>query len=176
VPVGDLLSGVFLVRLSRQAPLLPGADVLTFVDTGSTQKRVYGHRKQGARFGHTKIQGKSLLVRGLNALAATVSTPLSAPVITAARLRGGNAASARGAASLAAEAVGTARACGATGTVVVRMDPGFYSSAVIASVRRAGARFSVTAQVNASVRAAIAGIGEDAWQPVRYPGPSGTTS
>ena len=50
---------------------------------------VYGHRKQGARFGHTKIQGKSLLVRGLNALAAVVSTPLSAPVIAATRLRGG---------------------------------------------------------------------------------------
>ena len=23
------------------------------------QKRVYGHRKQGAAFGHTKIQGKA---------------------------------------------------------------------------------------------------------------------
>jgi hypothetical protein len=159
----------FLVRLSAQAPLLPGADVLAFVDIDSTQKRVYGHAKQGARFGHTKIQGKSLLVRGLNALAATVSTPLSAPVIAAARLRGGNAGSSRGAASLAAEAVGTARACGATGTVVVRMDSGFYGAAVIAAVRRAGARFSVTAPVNASVRAAIAGIGEDAWQAVRYP-------
>ena len=28
------------------------------------QKRVYGHKKQGARSGQTKIQGKSLLVRG----------------------------------------------------------------------------------------------------------------
>jgi hypothetical protein len=28
------------------------------------QKRVYGRRKQGAGFGHTKIGGKSLLVRG----------------------------------------------------------------------------------------------------------------
>ena len=69
------------------------------------QKRVYGHNKQGAAFGHTKIQGKSLLVRGLNALAATISTPLAAPVIAATRLRGGNAASARGAASFATEAV-----------------------------------------------------------------------
>jgi hypothetical protein len=88
--------------LSRQAPLLPGVGVLAFVDIDSTQKRVHGHKKQGARFGHTKIQGKSLPLRGLNALAATVSTPLSAPVITAARLRRGNAPSGRGAASLAA--------------------------------------------------------------------------
>ena len=92
----------FLAELARQSPLLPGAGVLAFMDIDSMQKRVYGHNKQGARFGHTKIQGKSLLVRGLNALAATVSTPLSAPVIAATRLRGGNAASARGAASLAA--------------------------------------------------------------------------
>jgi len=68
-----------LARLSREAPLLPGADVLAFIDIDidSTQKRVYGHNKDGARFGHTKIQGKSVLVRGLKALFAAVSTPLA---------------------------------------------------------------------------------------------------
>jgi hypothetical protein len=71
----------FLIALAGQAPLLPGAGTLAFIDIDSMQKRVYGHRKQGARFGHTKIQGKSLLVRGLNALAAVISTPLSAPVM-----------------------------------------------------------------------------------------------
>ena len=50
----------FLVNLAGQAPLLPGADVLAFIDIDSTQKRVYGHKKQGVRFGHTKIQGKSV--------------------------------------------------------------------------------------------------------------------
>src|ERR1700678_3050184 len=73
----------FLAELARQAPLLPGAGTLTFIDIDSMQKRVYGHAKQGIRLGHTKIQGKSLLVRGLNALAAVISTPLSAPVIAA---------------------------------------------------------------------------------------------
>jgi len=159
----------FLIALAGQAPLLPGAGTLAFIDVDSTQKRVYGHGKQGARFGHTEIQGKSLLVRGLNALAATISTPLSAPVIAATRLRGGNAASARGAASLAAQAIGTARDCGCTGTIVVRMDSAFYSAAVTGAVRRAGARFSVTVPLNASIRAAIAAIGEDAWIPIRYP-------
>jgi hypothetical protein len=159
----------FLARLARQAPLLPGADVLAFIDIDSTQKRVYGHKKQGAKFGHTKIQGKSVLVRGLNALIAAVSTPLAAPVAAATRLRGGNAPSARGAASLAAQAIGTARACGATGTIVVRMDSAYYTAAVIAAVRRSGARFSVTAPVSAAVRAAIAAIPEDAWQAIEYP-------
>ncbi len=159
----------FLVKLAGRAPLLPGAGTLAFIDIDSMQKRVYGHKKQGARFGHTKIQGKSLLVRGLNALAATISTPLSAPVIAATRLRGGNAASARGAASLAAQAIGTARECGCTGMIVVRMDSAFCNAAVTSAVRRAGARFSVTVPMNASIRAAIAAIGEDAWTPIRYP-------
>jgi len=158
-----------LARLAREAPLLPGADVLAFVDIDSTQKRVYGHKKEGARFGHTKIQGKSVLVRGLNALIAAVSTPLAAPVIAATRLRGGNAPSARGAASLAAQAIGTARDCGATGTIVVRMDSAYYAAAVIAAVRRGGARFSVTAPVSAVIRAAIAAIPQQAWQPIEYP-------
>jgi hypothetical protein len=159
----------FLAELARRAPLLPGAGTLAFIDIDSMQKRVYGHDKQGARFGHTKIQGKSLLVRGLNALAATISTPLSAPVIAATRLRGGNAASARGAASLAVRAIGTARECGCTGMIVVRMDSAFCNAAVTGAVRRQGARFSVAVPMNASIRAAIAAIGEDAWTPVRYP-------
>jgi hypothetical protein len=159
----------FLVNLAGLAPLLPGADVLAFVDIDSMQKRVYGHKKQGARFGHTKIAGKPLLVRGLNALAVAISTPLSAPVIAATRLRGGNAASARGAASLAARAITTARACGCAGTIIARMDSAYYNAAVIGAVRRNGARFSVTVPMNSSVRAAIAAIGEDAWTPIRYP-------
>ena len=108
---------------------------------GST---VIRHKKQGAKFGHTKIQGKSLLVRGLNALAATISTPLAAPAIAATRLRGGNAASVRCAASLAARAIATARDCGCTGTMVVRLDSAYYNAAVIGAVRRGGAFFSVT--------------------------------
>jgi len=159
----------FLAELARRAPLLPGSETLAFIDIDSMQKRVYGRKKQGARFGHTKIQGKSLLVRGLNALAAVISTPIAAPVIAATRLRGGNAASARGAASLAAQAIATAREAGCTGTIVVRLDSAFYNAAVTGAVRRAGARFSVTVPMNASVRAAIAAIGEDAWIPIRYP-------
>ena len=40
------------------APLLPGADVLAFVDVDSQQKRVYGHAKQGAAFGHHQDPGQ----------------------------------------------------------------------------------------------------------------------
>jgi Transposase DDE domain group 1 len=159
----------FLARLAREAPLLPGGEVLAFIDIDSMQKRVYGHAKQGAKFGHTKIQGKSVLVRGLNALAATISTPIAAPVIAAARLRGGNAASARGAAGLATQAIAVARDCGCTGTIIVRMDSAYYNASVIGAIRRQGARFSVTVPMNTSIRAAIAAIPEENWTAIKYP-------
>ena len=135
----EMVNRQLLGELARRAPLLPGKETLAFIDIDAMQKRVYGHRKQGAGFGHTKIQGKRLLVRGLNALAATICTPLGAPVIAATRLRGGNANSARGAARFAAEAIGTARATGCTGLIVVRADSAYYSAAFCGAVRRAGA-------------------------------------
>jgi len=159
----------FLAELASRAPLLPGKDVVAFVDIDSWQKRVFGYRKHGAAFGYTKISGKSLLVRGLNVLAATISTPLAAPVTAAVRLRGGSAGSARGAASFITEAIGAAQDTGCTGTIVVRMDSAYYSSAAVWAVRRAGAHFSVTAQLNASVKAAIAAIPATAWTPIAYP-------
>jgi hypothetical protein len=158
-----------LAELARRAPLLPGAGTVAFLDIDSQQKRVYGHAKQGAAFGHTKIQGKSLLVRGLNVLAATICTPLAAPVIAGTRLRGGNASSARGAASMITEGVSTARSAGCTGTLVVRMDSAFYGSPAVQAARKAGAHFSVTVRMDPKVRAAITAIAGDAWTPIRYP-------
>ena len=159
----------FLAELARRSPLLPGKEALAFIDIDSQQKRVYGHRKQGAAFGHTKIQGKSLLVRGLNVLAATICTPLAAPVIAGTRLRGGKASSARGAASMVTEAVTTARTAGCTGTLVARMDSAFYGAPAVTAARKAGAHFSVTVRMDPKIRAAIAGIPEDSWTPIRYP-------
>jgi Transposase DDE domain group 1 len=90
-------------------------------------------------------------------------------VIAGTRLRGGTASSARGAASFIAEAIGVARAAGCVGVLVVRADSAYYAAAVIAAVRRAGARFSITARIDPKIRAAIASIPEHAWQPISYP-------
>ena len=158
-----------LTELAVQAPLLPGADVLAYIDVDSVQRRVFGGRKQGAAFGHAKIASKSLLVRGLNVLAATISTPIAAPVVAAARLRGGNAGSGRGAASLVAEAITTARQAGVTGMIMVRADSAYYAGAFVAACRRAGARFSVTVRMDPKVKRAISGIAEDAWTTIKYP-------
>jgi len=158
-----------LAELARLTPLLPGADQLAFVDIDSMQRRVYGHKKQGAAFGHTKISGKTVLVRGLNALAATICTPVAAPVIAGTRLRGGSANTARGAASFTAEAIGAARAAGCAGTIVARADSGLYCAAFAGACRRAGAYFSVTARMDPAVTAAITSIPEGAWTAIKYP-------
>ena len=163
----DSVAAALLTALARRTPLLPGADEVAFLDLDDTMRETHGYAKQGAGYGYNKI-------KGLNALLATISTPLAAPVIGAARLRKGAVKSARGAGKLVAEALGTARACGAggpdrSGLVLVRGDSAFYCHDVIATARRGGARFSITARMDAAVKKAIATITEDAWTPIRYP-------
>jgi hypothetical protein len=65
----------FLVQLARHTPLLPGAGAVTFVDVDSLLRRVYGKKKQGTGFGHAKVGGYKVLLRGYNPLVATISTP-----------------------------------------------------------------------------------------------------
>lgn len=84
-----------LIRLAREAPLLRGGRYPAFAGIDSSQKRVYGYAKQGARFGVTKIASRQVKVCCLNPLIAAVSTPDSAPVIAATRLRGGHLPSGR---------------------------------------------------------------------------------
>lgn len=165
----DSVHRSLLAALAADRRLLPGREVLAFIDVDSTQERVYGYQKQGAGFGHAKVQGKSLLLKGLNPLISVISTPLAAPVLGPVRLRGGSAGSARGAAGLAAEAIGAAREAGCTGKILARFDSAFYNSAVIRTVIRHKAHFSVTVPVNSSIRAAIAAIPGEKWTPIAYP-------
>jgi hypothetical protein len=60
---------LLLAELAGRAPLLPGRETVAFAGIDSMQKRACGRQKQGAAFGHAKIQGKKVLIRGLNALA-----------------------------------------------------------------------------------------------------------
>ena len=140
------------------------------MDIDSLLRPVFGHAKQGASFGHTKIAGKQVLRRGLSPLATTICTEQGAPVVAGIRLRAGRAGSGKGAASMVREAIATARAAGATGQILVRGDSAYGNSAVVGACATAGARFSVVLAKNAAVSAAIGSIGEDGWTPVRYPG------
>jgi hypothetical protein len=158
------------LEAAARTPLLTDASRLAYVDVDSLLRRVYGPAKQGAAFGHAKVGGYSAKLRGLSPLVAAISTDQAAPVVAATRLRGGNAASARSAASLVKQAIATARSAGATGQILVRGDSAFGSGPVASACRKAGANFSLTLQSNPKLQAAIDTIGDDQWTPVRYPG------
>ncbi len=85
----DSVAANMLGELARRSPLLAGADQVAYVDVDDTIRATYGYAKQGAGFGYSGV-------KGLNALIGIVSTPLSAPVICATRLRKGSTNSARG--------------------------------------------------------------------------------
>jgi hypothetical protein len=159
-----------LVALCGRVDLLPGADERVFVDVDSLLRPVYGHAKQGASYGHSKVAGKQILRKGLSPLAATISTAGCAPVIAGMRLRAGKTGSGKGAGRMVASAIGTARAAGARGQILVRGDSAYGSRAVVAACLRHGAQFSLVMTRNPAVERAIAAIDESAWTPVCYPG------
>jgi hypothetical protein len=159
-----------LVALCERVDLLPGADTQVFIDIDSLLRPVYGHAKQGASYGHTKIAGKQVLRKGLSPLATTISTPASAPVVAGMRLRAGKTGSGKGAGRMVAQAIGTVRAVSAHATILVRGDSMYGSRAVVGTCVRHGAQFSLAMTRNAAIERAIAAIPEAAWTPVRYPG------
>src|SRR5262249_25680666 len=95
----------------------------------------------------------------------------AAPVLAAVRLRAGRAGSARGAASMVAEALNTALAAGADpANILARGDSAFCSGKVVTAVVKVGAQFSLAITRNRAVGAAIAAIPDEQYTPVRYPG------
>ncbi len=157
----DAVASRLLIGLAGRAPLLPGAGELAYLDVDDTLKQTYGYAKQGAGRGYTGV-------KGLNALLAVVSTPGSAPLIAAARLRRGGTNSARGADRFVADALVTANKAGATGTLVLRADSAYYGHDVIAAVLRQGACFSITARQDNAVRKAISTIDGSTWTHIKY--------
>jgi len=152
--------GAHLAALCAHVDLMPGADGRAFVDIDSLLRPVYGHAKQGASYGHTKIAGKQVLRKGLSPLATTISTEAGAPVIAGMRLRAGKSNSGKGAGRMVAQAIATARAAGITGQILVRGDSAYGTRAVIAACRRAGAQFSLVLTKNTAVQKAIDAIPE----------------
>ena len=161
----------FLVALAARTPILDGIGDRAYVDIDSLLRPVYGHAKQGASYGHTKIENKTIRRRGLSPLAVTISTDTAAPVIAGVRLRAGRAGSSKGATSMIVEAINTAIQAGAQPQhILVRADSAYCGAKIIAAVLKAGATFSFTIARSSSVTAAINGISDDAWIPVQYPG------
>ena len=128
------------------------------IDIDSTVCQSYGIKKQGCRFGYTKVGG-------YHPLLATIA---STGEVVGVRMRGGNAGSARGARSFVAETISRVRDAGATGPLTLRADSAFYSKGVLWACHEAGVRFSVTVKLNKSIRPAIDAVGESASTPIPY--------
>jgi Transposase DDE domain group 1 len=177
----DAVASRFLIGLAALTRLLgrPGEDTeaapalpadptdptggYVLLDVDDTIIEVHGHQKQGAGFGYSRV-------RGLNALLASLTVAGRAPVIVAQRLRKGACGSPRGAARLVADAVKTARRLlGSDRPVLVRMDSAFFGRPAVLAAITGGARVSVTVRLTATIKAAIAGIDDQAWTAIQYP-------
>ena len=133
----------------------PGAAPLT-IDLDSTIVEVAGRQKQGAGFGYTKRRGYHPLL----------ATRADTGEVLHARMRKGSASSQRGAERFVCELVARVRRLGASGTLTVRADSGFWSYKTIEALERHGVRYSIGVSQQAHVRAAIELIGERDWQPL----------
>src|ERR671911_2708322 len=163
-----------LCALAERTEVLAGIDEQAFIDIDSLLRPVYGHAKQGASYGHTKIAGKQVLRKGLSPLATTISTEHCAPVIAGMRLRAGKTGSGKGAGRMVAQAIATARAAGATGKILVRGDSAYGNRAVIRACRRGNAEFSLVMTKNPAITRAIAAIPDTAWTRCATPAPCAT--
>jgi len=136
----------------------PGSEPLT-IDLDSTICETYGLAKEGGSdFTYTHTRGYHPLL----AVAAGTGD------ILAARLRGGNANTVRGAAHFLRETIGRVRSAGASGQLTVRADSGFYAAEVVKVCRKMDVRFSITIRQHRSVRRLIEAIPDEAWTPIPY--------
>ena len=127
------------------------------IDVDSTICEVVGNTKAGASYGYTGQLGYHPLVAVRSETGEIVHS----------RLRGGS--SQKGNAHFVVETVNRIRRAGATGSVTVRADSGFWSYRLIADLDRLGVSWSITIPQYEQVKAAIANIEETKWEPIDYP-------
>ena len=136
----------------------PGAEPFT-LDLDSTICETYGLQKEGARhYGYTHVRGYHPLL----AVGAGTGDVLHA------RRRGGTANSGRGAGSFLTETIERVRAAGASGTLTVRADSGFYNHTVVAVARKRHVRFSITVRLFPGLHQVIEAIPESDWTAIPY--------
>ncbi len=134
----------------------PGSAPVT-IDLDSTICEVHGKAKHGAAYGYTKTFGYHPIL----------ATRAGTGEVLHARLRQGS--SQRGHKRFVEELIARVRRGGATGTLTVRADSGFFSWELIKTLNRLGVAWSITVNLNPSVRRAIAAIGDDDWIDIAYP-------
>jgi hypothetical protein len=134
----------------------PGASPVT-IDLDSTICEVHGKHKHGAAYGYTRQFGYH----------PVLATRADTGEVLHARLRKGS--SQRGHQRFVEELVARVRRAGAAGALTLRADSGFFSWELIKILNRLKATWSITVNLNASIRKAIAAIDEAHWIDITYP-------
>jgi len=137
----------------------PGGERL-IVDVDSFVGEVFGNDKQGASYGYTHKRGYHPIV----------ATRAGTGEVLHIRARKGSANTARGALRFVEELIPRVQRAGATGTRLLRADSGFWNHKIMARLQTAGWLYSIGVRQQQHVKAAIAGIPEQDWQPLEdYP-------
>jgi DDE family transposase len=129
------------------------------IDVDSFVGEVCGYRKQGAAYGYTRIFG-------YHPILATRADTREALHI---RLRKGSANTQKGIKRFCEELIARVERAGATGTMLLRTDSGFWNTKVFELLETAGWQYSIGVRNIKKVKAAIDAIAQEAWQTIPYP-------
>src|SRR4051812_3061815 len=129
------------------------------IDVDSFVGEVCGYQKQGAGYGYTRVFG-------YHPILATRADTREALHI---RLRKGSANTQKGIKRFCEELIARVERAGATGTVLLRADSGFWNTKLFEMLERAGWEYSIGVRNIKKVKRAIEAIAVDAWQTIPYP-------
>jgi hypothetical protein len=137
----------------------PGHERLV-VDVDSFVGEVYGYDKQGASYGYTHKRGYHPIL----------ATRAGTGEVLHIRARKGSANTSRGALRFVEELIPRVARAGATGSKLLRADSGFESRKIMARLQTAGWTYSIGVRQHKHIKAAIAAIPEQDWEPLEdYP-------
>ena len=129
------------------------------IDIDSTICEVIGKHKQGAGYGYTHKLGYHPLL----------ATRADTGEVLHARMRKGSANTQRGARRFIDELVARTRRAGATETLTIRFDSGFWSGDTILALNRLDVRYTMAVRCSSKgINDAISAIPDDAWTPIEY--------
>ena len=129
------------------------------IDVDNFVGEVCEDQKQRAAYGYTKRFG-------YHPILATRADTREALHI---RLRKGSANTQKGIKRFCEELIARVERAGATGTVLLRADSGFWNTKVFELLERAGWPYSIGVRNIKKVRQALEAIPEQSWQRIDYP-------
>jgi Transposase DDE domain group 1 len=129
------------------------------IDIDSFVGEVCGYQKQGAAYGYTRVFG-------YHPILATRADTREALHI---RLRKGSANTQKGIKRFCEELLARVERAGATGTVLLRADSGFWNTKVFELLETRGWQYSIGVRNIKQVRDVVQAIAESDWQAIAYP-------